>query len=317
MTFSTQNLPKWVMKYNKLTAFYDEVSDMVMLVENYGPLKGFFVEGWRAFHFPRTSAIVKKSYREGNNSIFLIKPGTTELSLVPAFAPIGIESCMVSESEIQVVYAGYGGGGVSAAYSRGLADGVLRTEVLQAGGGGNLGKGLVILPKRKLVLIGVDDTDNPKEGATYALAHNIAVDIQKSTKGVEYLTHGNIQLFPYNPDKTKNCFSTVIGFSVMPNQVDTVVKKFKKLLTKYTLSQNTAMCYTDSFAISSSLLAYAKRAKASFISSLEEVKKVAKKNHITCFPITGERGLIGAVAAIGLYDQPDYASSLLPNQKFE
>lgn len=317
MVVSGQELPKWVMKYNKLTAFYDERCDMVMLIENYGPAKGFFVEGWRAFHFPRTSPIVKKSYREGSNSIFLIKPGSSKLDLIPAFAPIGIESCFVSSDEIQVIYAGYGGGGVSAAYSRGLADGVNRTEVLSEGGGGNLGKGLVVLPKKKLILFGIDDTDNALEGATYALCHNIASDIEKNTDGAEYIIHGNIQLFPYNPDKTKNCFSTVIGFAIEPDQMETVVTQFKEMLTKYTLSKNTAFCYTDSFVVTPSLLQYSQTAKKEFISDLSSVKKIAKENNITICPITGERGLIGAVAAIGLYDQPDYASSLLPEQKLD
>ena len=316
MQFSAQEPPKWVMRYNKLTALYDEKNDFVMLIENYGPPNGFFVEGWRAFHFPRTSKIVKKSYREGNNSIFLIKPGSSQLSLTPAFAPIGIESCFVSDDEIRIVYAGYGGGGVSAAYSRGLAEGVLGTQVVHEGGGTHLGKGMVLLPRKKLLLVGVDDTDNEIEGATYALCHNIALDIVKANKNVEYVTHGNVQLYPHNPNKTKNCFSTVIGFSILPSDLDSIVKQFAAALKKYTFSKNTAMCYSDQIIVSPSLLQYSKKAKAEFISDLAEVKEVAEDNQITCVPITGERGLIGAVASIGLYDQADYASSLLPDQMF-
>jgi methanogenesis imperfect marker protein 11 len=306
----------WVMPYNSVKAMYDETSDTVMLIESYGPPEGFFIEAWRSHHFPKTSKIVTKSYREGGQSIFIIKPGKSKLDLIPAFAPIGIEECRVLDKTIEVTYAGHGGGGVSAAYSRGLAKGALSVEVISPGGGQKLGKGKVVLPRKKLVLVGVDDTDNKELGATYALAHNIATKLSK-TKGIDYVIHNNIQLFPANPDKTKNCMATVIGFCIDPELKSKVVDTFKKELEENTYSENTAMCVSESIDISPSLLAYANKAKSEFISSIDEVKQVAKENNIDIYPIKSNRGLIGAVASMGLYDCPDYASGLLPGQKVD
>lgn len=129
------------------------------------------------------------------------------------------------------------------------------------------------------------------------------------------MIHGNVQLFPGNPDKTKNCFATVVGFAIDYDKKDLVINFFRNQLKKQTLSKNTAMCATEHFVIGRSLLAYAKKAKSEYITDLDEVKKVAKQNSIDTYVITGERGLIGAVAAIGLYDRPNFASSLLPGQR--
>lgn len=300
---------KWIMAYNSLTAHYDENNQLVMLIENYGPKNGFFIEGWRSFHFPRTSSIVKRSHREGGNSIFIIKPGQAELSLTPAFAPIGIESCKVTKNEIKITYAGYGGGGVSAAYSRGIAKGVKSVKVISEGGGDKLGEGEITLPLKKLILVSVDDTDSEKEGATYSLVHNIAGDLDKKD-GINYLIHGNIQLFPDNPNKTRNCMGTVVGFSILPEKEKTIIDYFQAQLKKHTFSDNSVMCVSDQIVHSKSLIDFANKARTEFIKNLDEVYQVCRKNNIRIFEITGKRGLIGAAAGIGLYDQPDLASQL-------
>ncbi len=300
---------KWIMSYNRLIAHYDSNNDVVMLIENYGPKNGFFIEGWRTFHFPRTSSIVIKSYREGTNSIFIIKPGRAELSLTPAFAPIGIEACQVKQKNITVTYAGYGGGGVSAAYSRGIADGVKAVRVIASGGGNQLGKGQVILPRRKLLLVSVDDTDNDQEGATYSLIHNIAEDLNEK-KGIDYLIHGNIQLFPDNPNKTRNCMGTVVGFSILPSKEKIIIDYFQQQLKNNTFSDETVMCVSDQILHSNSLINFADKARTEFIDNLDEAYQVCQENNIRVFEISGRRGLIGAAAAIALYDQPDLASQL-------
>ena len=301
---------KWVFPYTELFAMYDEANDLVELVEDYVPENGLFAEGWRVFHFPRTSPIVKSSRREGTKSIFLITPGRAELKLIPAFAPIGIESAEVSGNEIKISYAGYGGGGVSASYCRGLAKGVKRIEIEQRGGGSKLGKAAVVLPLYKQFLVSVDDTDNEEEGATYALAHNIAAAIADG-KNIRYITHGNAQLYPNNPNKTKNCFSTVIGFAIKPGFEAKITSYFRKELRKHTLSNHTGMCCFEGIKIPDEIKAFGDKAKKEFINEIDDVKRLAEENNVKTFAITGERGIIGALAAIGLHDDPDYASKLL------
>ncbi len=299
----------WIMSYNELIAIHDKKNNLVMLIEDFGPKNGFFIEGWRVYHFPRTSSLVEKSYREGTKSIFIIKPGKTELNLVPAFAPIGIESCLVEEDEIKITYAGYGGGGVSASYSRGLAKGVKQIEIHNNGGGSKFGKGTIVLPKYEFLLVGVDDTDTPDEGATYSLVHNIASNIESKFEDVRYMTHNSIQLYPENPHKTKNCFSTVVGFLHNGNG-GKIVNEFMNQLKQKTLSNQTVACVYNGIKISQQLFEYSKKAKTSFIDDLQFVESVAKNSGVFVYEITGRRGMIGALASIGLYDQPEYGVQL-------
>jgi methanogenesis imperfect marker protein 11 len=299
---------KWIMGYNNLWAMHDQNNRTVMLVEDYGPSDGFFIEAWRTFHFPRTSSIVQKSYREGGKSIHIISEGEGELDLVPAASPIGISSCNVCEDEIGITFEGVGGGGVSASYSRGIANGVLRVEVHEEGGGRKLGKSTVILPRKKLFLVGVDDTDSEDVGATYSLVHNISEEINSEES--RYLIHGNVQLYPFNPNKTRNCFGTVVGFMIDPGLEDQVTSHFKKRLLEETVSDKTAMCTYEGVVVNNELLNYSMRAKSSFIKSVDEVCDIAKRNNVKVYEITGREGIIGAVASIGLFDKPDYASRL-------
>ncbi len=310
MKKNTKKLPKWIMSYNEIIGIYDDKAKKVMLIEDYGPENGFFIEAWRTYHFPKTSKLVEKSYREGGKSIFIIKCGKTKLKLIPSFSPIGISECNVKKDTIEIVYEGLGGGGVSAAYNRGLARGVLKSVVLQKGGGGRVGKGKIILPKYNFLLIGVDDTDNKKEGATYSLVHNIALEAENK-RTIRYLTHGNIQLYPYNPYKTSNCFSTVVGFIYRtPKEKDKIVKTFIKRLKENTLSDQTAMVVYNGFSLPQPLVDLAYALKFHFFDDIEKMKEIATKNGVEVYPITGERGIIGAMGSLGLYDNPEFASSL-------
>lgn len=304
------NYPKWIMSYNEILGIYDRQANAVMLVEDYGPKNGFFVEAWRSYHFPKTSELVKKSYREGNKTILIISPGKTKLKLIPSFSPIGISECRVKKEDIEITYEGLGGGGVNACYSRGMAKGVKKTIVLQEAGGRKHGKGKIVLPKYEFLLLAGDDTDNKEEGATYALMHNIAEDLD-NRNNIRYLTHGNVQLYPYNPYKTSNCFSTVIGFAYR-NKADKnkIIETFKKELKKYTLSNETAMVAYNGFVLPKAIIDLSYALKFHFFDDIEKVKKIALENRVEVYEITGKRGIIGSVGALGLFDNPEVASGL-------
>ncbi|OGE18757.1 hypothetical protein A3J19_01475 [Candidatus Daviesbacteria bacterium RIFCSPLOWO2_02_FULL_41_8] len=304
---------KWVMGYNRIIAVVDPVSQKVMYIEDYGPRNGFFIEGWRALHFPLTSSIVEKSYREGGITIYIIKQGKAKLNLLPSFAPIGIEECKVINNKVSITFAGFGGGGVSASFSRGMTEGVEKVQVIQQGGGNKLGIGKIFLPAKKIILIGVDDTDNENEGATYALAHNIATDIAGKLN-VFYATHNNIQLFPYNPYKTKNCMATVVSFIYdHDTQEEEIVKEFAKLLKKHSVSNQAGMATFKGFSLPRQLIDFSTSIKFHMLHDMDELKKVCNQTGVKLYPITGEKGLIGAAAALGFFDRPDFGAKL-PNQ---
>lgn len=316
MIYSHQELVKkykntpWIMSYNRIEAIVDPGSKKVMYIESYGPDNGFFVEGWRALHFPLTSSIVEKSYREGGSTICIIKSGKARLKLIPSFSPIGIEECKVKKSTIEITIAGLGGGGVSASFSRGMAKGVNKVDVISEGGGTKLGKAILTLPKKRLLLVGVDDTDNNIEGATYALVHNIATKIS-NLLNVRYAIHVNVQLYPYNPTKTKNCFSTVIGI-IFSTEIEKqkIIKLFKKELKKNSLSNETGMAVYEGFLFSKQLTLACENVKYKIIKNADSLISLANKYDVNTFEITGKRGLIGAIASLPFFDRPDFAVTL-------
>jgi methanogenesis imperfect marker protein 11 len=305
----------WVMKYNRLEAIVDPGTQKIMYIENYGPQDGFFIEGWRALHFPKTSSIVEKSYREGGSTICIIKSGKAKLKLIPSFSPIGIEECRIKKNTVEITFAGLGGGGVSASYSRGMAEGVTKVEVINDGGGTKLGKAKIILPKKRLLLIGVDDTDNNIEGATYSLVHNIATMVSIKLS-VRYAIHVNVQLYPYNPTKTKNCFSTVVGIIFSTNAEKTkIINLFEKKLKSASLSKETGMVIYEGFTFKKEFIKICESAKYKFIDNVDTLIKSAIKNGVIVKEVTGKRGLIGAISSLVFFDRPDFAVSLPLNKQ--
>ncbi len=265
----------WVFPYEEILTAYDEKNKLVMLIEDY--MSGVYAEGWRVYHYPRTSPLVIFAKREGTKSIFYLRKGKSKLNLIPSLAPIGIKKCQVNKEEIIITFSGIGGGGVSAAYCRGLAKGVKKVRVIKEAGGNQHGEASLILPRYHHLIIGIDDTDTEKEGATYALVHNIAKDVQEREK-IRYLSHVNTQLYPENPNKTKNCMSTSIGFLVKPGLEKKVINEFKRRLKKGTLSQNTAMVVMRGFYISPQLKVFSRLLRTKFFSNLNYAKTLGFGN---------------------------------------
>jgi len=300
---------KWVMAYNRISAVVDTKTSKVMYIESYGPDNGFFIEGWRALHYGRTSLLVEKSYREGNTTICILRQGKSKLKLIPSFSPLGIEECQVKSGKVYVTLAGLGGAGVSAAFSRGLARGVLGINILNKGGGAKIGRSTLILPQKSLLLIGVDDTDNETEGATYSLVNNIAQEAALKYS-VQYVIHVNIQHYPYNSRKTKNCMSTVVGL-IFQTETEKrgVVELFKSQLKENTFSSQTAMAVKDGFCFDNEFMEYCTDTKFGIV-GIDIAIKVAQSNGVEVFQITGKNGIIGAVASLGYFDKPDFAAKL-------
>ncbi|MDD1713092.1 MAG: DUF1743 domain-containing protein, partial [Methanoregulaceae archaeon] len=202
-----------------------------------------------------------------------------------------ISSCTVEESEIAISYIGMGGGGVGAAACRSDAAGILRSRCDESGGGKVAGS-TIWLPRMHRVLIGVDDTDTPEEGATWTLVHNIAKAVEDENS--VYLSHTIVQLFPV-PYRTKNCVGLVAEFATTDSAG--LVTRFHQLLEQYTLSKKTGMVAYTGFTPSSDLLAFGWKVKRGEIDPglLETLRDPDLRI------IMDGRGIVGAVAALPFY----------------
>ena len=286
----------YVIHYPRIVAVADDAGSSVELIEFFDCIGGAM---WSKHHYVK-SPLVRNVRCVGSTMRYSLKTGTVDLALEGSRFPAGISACTVDGAEIAVTYIGMGGGGVGAAACRSDAAGVLRNRSDPAGGG-KIAGATIWLPKMQRVLIGVDDTDTPEEGATWTLVHNIARAVADERS--IYLSHTIVQLFPV-PYRTKNCVGLVAEFAT--NDPEGLIGRFQQLLKKYTLSKKTGMAVYTGFAPSEELLAYGRKVKRGEVEAgLLETIQDPRLNIIM-----NGRGIVGAVAAIPFYTNYEEALEL-------
>lgn len=277
----------YVIHYPRIVAVAHEDGRSVELIEFFECVGGAM---WSKYHYAR-SPVVEKVRCVGSTMRYLLKTGSADLALEGSRSPAGISACTVDESEITISYIGMGGGGVGAAACRSEAAGVLRSRCDESGGG-KIAGATIWLPRMQRVLIGVDDTDTPEEGATWTLVHNIAKAVEDEQS--IYLSHTIVQLFPV-PYRTKNCVGLVAEFAT--TDPEGLTARFHRLLEHYTLSQKTGMAVYTGFIPSPDLIEFGWKVKRGEIDPglLENLRDPNLK------VIMDGRGIVGAVAALPFF----------------
>jgi len=288
----------YVVVYKQIHAVVDDDAKRVELLERSSCYGG---SAWARYHYSHGPLVIS-SCNQGEWFRYMLNPGNVDLDLVSSKRSAGIESVKVSGSEVEVTYAGLGGGGVGATLSRARAEDVLRYDATECGGG-RVARGTIVLPRRERMIIGVDDTDSKTVGATWSLIHNIAQKVDRPE--ARYISHSLVQLFPV-PTKTQNCVSTVVEFACLPGRGEGMLGDFRALLQKYTVSEQTGMAVFRDFD-PSELLAFGLRCKRERV-SYEDAVKVAQEAGVQI--IMKGQGLIGAIAALPFNARPD--ESIIP-----
>jgi methanogenesis imperfect marker protein 11 len=290
----------WITPFKKLIAMADESREYLELHEVYeGPCFGN--AAWTTLNVARSSPSVVRARREGNRNIYVIKLGEHYESNGVAC----IEGAWIEGDRVGVAYKGVAGAGVGA-LCRGLAEGVEEIEILEMGGGAKVGRSVIMLPLKCKLCVGVDDTDTKEEGATWCLANNIALEVEK--KGwADYVSLTLTQLYKGNPYKTSNCVSSGLVLAVEPRRLSDCLNYMEEALRKRTLSPHTGIAYKVCVMVPQELRDFTERAKRGIV-RLEDAYQVASSARVTLRVVTGERGCIGALAALGLIDEPDRAA---------
>jgi methanogenesis imperfect marker protein 11 len=286
----------YVIHYPRIVAVAEKDGTRVELIEFFDCIGGAM---WSKCHYAQ-SPIVEQVRCVGSTMRYLVKTGSVDLALEGSRFPAGISACEVDESEIAISYIGMGGGGVGAAACRSDAAGVLRSRSDESGGGKVAGS-TIWLPRMQRILIGVDDTDTPEEGATWTLVHNIAKKVED--KQSVYLSHTIVQLYPV-PYRTKNCVGLVAEFAT--TDPEGLTSRFHQLLERYTLSEKTGMTVYTGFSPSRDLLAFGWKVKRGEIDPalLENLQDPDLRI------IMNGRGIVGAVAALPFYTNYEEALEL-------
>jgi len=286
----------YIIHYPRIVAVADEDAQRIELIEFFDCVGGAM---WSQRHYKK-SPIVEDVRCVGSTMRYLLRPGTVDLALEGSRFPAGISGVTVDEREIAVTYIGMGGGGVGAAACRADAIGVLRSRSDPAGGG-KIAEATIWLPRRQRVLIGVDDTDTPEDGATWTLVHNIAKAVEDEQSA--YLSHTIVQLFPV-PYRTKNCVSLVAEFAT--TEPERLISRFHRLLERYTLSEKTGMAAYTGFSPSEALLAFGRKVKRGEVE--QGLFRSIHDEHLKI--LMNGRGIIGAVAALPFYTRYEEALDL-------
>ncbi len=292
----TEIADPYVIHYPRITAVADEAGERVELIEFFDCVGGAM---WSAKHYAK-SPLVVSARPVGGTMRYLLKQGTVDLALEGSRFPAGIAGVEVTGTEIGISYLGMGGGGVGAAACRSDAAGVIRSRSDESGGGKVAGC-TIHLPRMQRVLIGVDDTDTPEEGATWTLVHTIAKAVADEQS--VYLSHTIVQLFPV-PYRTKNCVALVVEFAC--SEPDRLIDRFHRLLERYTLSEKTGMAAYTAFEPSGMLMAYGKTVKRGEVHPA--LFKALRDPGLSI--IMEGRGVTGAVAALPFFTQYEEALEL-------
>jgi methanogenesis imperfect marker protein 11 len=260
---------------------------------------------WAVYHYKHTSPLVLSARRDGARDIFTLKVGKSKLNLKPSYSSAGIEHVKLVDNDIHITYSGLAGGGVGSSLCRGLAKDVKGVIIHSEGGGEKLGSATLILPKMLKLQVGVDDTDKIGEGATWSLANEIGHELNFD-KDIEYLNHTLVQLYPGTPEKTTNCVATVLTFGVKPNKLGWLKKELANKFHELTSSKQTGLAFLDGIRIPKMLEQFAHEARSKLV-TIDDARNLADRLNIELHEVTGDRGLIGATAALGFAEKQDEA----------
>lgn len=290
----------YIIHYPWIAAVSSPDGSQVELIECFDCIGGAM---WVKKHYSQ-SPLVESVRTVGSMNRYLLRTGIVDLNLEGSRFPAGISGVTVTEDLITISYVGMGGGGVGATICRATAAGVLSSEYEDSGGGKVAGS-TIVLPRLSRVLIGVDDTDTPQQGATWTLVHNIARKVANDPgiAGIHrYLSHTIVQLFPV-PFRTKNCVGVVAEFAT--NKPDALISLFRTYLLKYTLSSETGMAAFTGFS-PDRLRTYGEQVKKGQVEPDSALSLAGEDLQI----VIAGRGITGAVAAIPFYSAYDEALTL-------
>jgi len=257
---------------------------------------------WDACNRRRAGGAITNITVEGLTIIMDAVLGEGELHFGPASKDLGgqgLRSIIVDGDEVRTSWVGLAGASVGVGACMPQGPGTIAAEYpddVKIGGAHRV-EVTVITPKLIRVIISVDDTDTKQQGASWSMLLKVARECPVGT----FLKHKIVQLNPNVPEKTTNCVSVGVSFAIKEKELPELLAYFKEALKKNTYSQETTMAYFVGLKIPQELEDYGWKAK-SVIYKPQQAEDVAERTGVKIVEITGRRGTIGAVAAIGCFD---------------
>jgi methanogenesis imperfect marker protein 11 len=277
----------------------DEENGIAQVVEKCiarGPVE------WDAVNRMRAGGVITDIRIDGTTLIMDAVIGERELNFGPVTKDLGgqgLRALKVDGDKVRTTWVGLAGAsvGIGACIPQDL--GVVETEYpddYRIGGAHQL-EVTVTSPKMIRVVFGIDDTDTKEKGSSWSMALKLG---QTCPIG-RFLEHKIIQLNPLVPNKTTNCCSCAISFAVEEKDLPALVEYVKAYLKENTYSDDTTLTIFKGLRVPERLVEFGWGAK-SIIYTIDDAKRAAAESGVEVVQITGPKGTIGAVAAIGCFD---------------
>lgn len=291
----------------RLITMVDERAGRAKIIEEccaQGPVE------WDAVNRLRAHGVVEHVEVMGTTLIMDARVGEGEVRFGPASKESGgqaLKSLLVKDGKVETTWIGLAGASVGVGACLPQAEGVEKVEFVgdELVGGGRRVEIKITTPLHRRLIIGIDDTDTKDKGATWVLGLRLG---RESPKGI-FLSHKIVQLNPHAPQKTTNCASTGVGFAVAPEEVKSAVAWAKDFVARNTFSDQTSVAVYEGLDVPRKLVKYGADAKETIL-AIHDAEHVAKECGVELHEITGRRGMIGAVAAIGCFDLGLYSAGL-------
>ncbi|UCC92241.1 MAG: hypothetical protein JSW25_06085 [Thermoplasmata archaeon] len=285
----------------------DERAGMVRIVEEC-TVKG--TVDWDSWNRRRAEGIVRDVTVEGTTLTMDAVIGAEEPKFGPAASQLGAQalaSVEVRGNEVHTRWMGLAGAGYALKVCLAQAPGVKRARFGGTGGtgGAHLAEVEVVTPVMMRLLVGIDDTDTKEEGATWALGLRLG----RSMPVGRFLEHRLVQLNPMVPEKTTNCVATCLSLAVAPNQIEEAKAFAFEFVEAESFSDNSSVAFFEGLQVPDEVQRFGRRAKGEFL-GWEEAERIAGDTGVDLRTVTGQRGHIGALAAIGCYDMGVEAAAL-------
>ncbi|MBQ3685470.1 MAG: hypothetical protein II933_03650 [Candidatus Methanomethylophilaceae archaeon] len=265
---------------------------------------------WDIMNRRRSGGVINVIRQESGLMVMDTVIGERELNFGPAAEHVGgqgLAALKVEGDEVRTTWYGIAGAGVGiGACLPGCRD-VIRTEYPDdfTIGGAHAAHVDIITPKLVRVIIGVDDTDTKEKGASWVASLKLGMTCPVG----HFLGHKIIQLNPLVPNKTTNCCSTAVAFAVKESEIPALVEYATEFIRKESYSEDSVITVFKGLKVPEKLAEFGWSCK-SVLYTQEDAIKAAGENGVQIICVTGMKGVIGAVAAIGCFDMGEKAAGI-------
>ncbi|NLX48639.1 MAG: MarR family transcriptional regulator [Methanospirillum sp.] len=248
--------------------------------------------GFCALHHRAAGGVIESLEREGD---LLRETGhlgrrPVQVGLSP-LAAVGVEELKLEGDRVIQVLRSIGGPAYSLSEMIAHADGVLEVRLERRGA---LVCAEVVTRALDHLVIGIDDTDDERGGATFALALALLQHLAR-LEGVTPIGHRVVMLEPTIEGRTAGNFSSYLELAVDPADLAMVERHAVRFVSDEAFSGEWGVAIKRGFRVPDALRAFAGRARTGPVTRGDALDSASASG----ISLYGGRGTVGALAAVG------------------